>query len=344
MPKGKNGSPSRAKGVKKRKTQQQDGARNKITVASAEQQVQDAEMTVPQQKIRRLDEATTQLNPGESIIDFSQNLVSGESQFLSGLYTRQSNSDNVNSQNQSLAPESEVIYSRNTPDIDECLYDAVGSNIPQKLKEKIWKQEFIDLCLLIKSPRELANFPNQDGELVVRGGRMKVESGPSRPLSNIHIWTSAFIVYMSVMLEKGEHNRHVSLAQELLKYMRDIRFAASKSLGWVSYDEQFRLRKARKPQSSWGVINQDLWAFYISTNMRDFGGQSPTNNFTMQGMAIPPEPTSFRRASGKINTPSTRTCNAYNTKGKRCNFNPCRFRHVCSGCFGQHPVYFCMRR
>ncbi|VDH92766.1 Hypothetical predicted protein [Mytilus galloprovincialis] len=71
---------------------------------------------------------------------------------------------------------------------------------------------------------------------------------------------------MSILLEKQS-----SLAQELLKYMRDIRFAANKSHGWGTYDEQFRLRKAQRPQSSWAVINQDLWSFYITTAMRDQG-------------------------------------------------------------------------
>ncbi|CAC5395288.1 unnamed protein product [Mytilus coruscus] len=44
--------------------------------------------------------------------------------------------------------------------------------------------------------------------------------------------------------------------------------SANKSHGWGTYDEQFRLRNAQRPQSCWAVINQDLWSFYI-TAMRD---------------------------------------------------------------------------
>ena len=82
---------------------------------------------------------------------------------------------------------------------------------------------------------------------------MRIESLPCRAIPNIHTWTSAFMIYMSILLEKQS-----SLAQELLKYMRDIRFAANKSHGWGTYDELFRLRKAQRSQSSCAVINQDL--------------------------------------------------------------------------------------
>jgi hypothetical protein len=44
-------------------------------------------------------------------------------------------------------------------------------------------------------------------------------------------------------------------------HMHVIRLAASRvsNLGWVSYDEQFRLRKARAPQSSWADVDVELW-------------------------------------------------------------------------------------
>ncbi|VDI20937.1 Hypothetical predicted protein [Mytilus galloprovincialis] len=124
--------------------------------------------------------------------------------------------------------------------LEESLFDQIGCYVPMKLKDIIWKHEFIDLNLLIKSPRELANFPDHEGDLVVKGGHMRIESLPCRAIPNIHTWTSAFMIYMSILLEKQS-----SLAQELLKYMRDIRFAANKSHGWGTYDEQFRLRKAQ---------------------------------------------------------------------------------------------------
>ena len=34
------------------------------------------------------------------------------------------------------------------------VFDPIGYNIPQKLKQKIWEGRFIDLSLLLKSARE----------------------------------------------------------------------------------------------------------------------------------------------------------------------------------------------
>ncbi|CAC5389985.1 unnamed protein product [Mytilus coruscus] len=75
-----------------------------------------------------------------------------------------------------------------------------------------------------------------------------------------------------------------------------------------------------------------------SSAMRDQG----QSNESKVGFSSQSEPLhSFRQSSGQQNFQPPRTCNAYNTKGKRCNFNTCRFKHGCSACGGQHPAYFC---
>lgn len=61
------------------------------------------------------------------------------------------------------------------------------------------------------------------------------------------------------MLEKSP-----TRAEELLKYLRDIGIAATRSNNWSKYDEQFRLRMSNQPQASWGHINQEVWLLYIS--------------------------------------------------------------------------------
>ncbi|CAC5384690.1 unnamed protein product [Mytilus coruscus] len=88
---------------------------------------------------------------GESVIDFSS--VQGPSQTSSGT---EPNSFNENIQ-----------FSQSLPCLEESLFDQIGRYVPMKLKDKIWKHEFIDLSLLIKSTRELTNFPDQEGDLVL---------------------------------------------------------------------------------------------------------------------------------------------------------------------------------
>ena len=72
------------------------------------------------------------------------------------------------------------------------------------------------------------------------------------------------------MLEK-----HVHKAHQLLKYIRDIRLAACRSTTWYKYDEQYRLRKAAAPHTSWGEINAEYWLLYVS------GGSTPGGPLTI---------------------------------------------------------------
>jgi hypothetical protein len=61
----------------------------------------------------------------------------------------------------------------------------------------------------------------------------------------INKWITAYVIYMSVMLEK-----YRTRSQELLKYLKDIRLAATRSpTGWYLYDEQFHLRMADDPHA-----------------------------------------------------------------------------------------------
>jgi hypothetical protein len=85
----------------------------------------------------------------------------------------------------------------------------------------------------------------------------------SRISLNIESWTTAFVIYMDILLEKWPFR-----AREYLIYMQNIRLAASscQNNGWLVYDEQYRLKKARFPFSSWGVIDQELWILCVTTS------------------------------------------------------------------------------
>lgn len=102
------------------------------------------------------------------------------------------------------------------------VFDSIGYHIPQKLKEQIWEGRFIDLSLLLKSARELNMADESAGDLIIKGGKLAVERKvQQKSIYNINLWTSAFIIFTSIMIEK-----HPGKAQELLKYLRDIRLAA----------------------------------------------------------------------------------------------------------------------
>ena len=94
-----------------------------------------------------------------------------------------------------------------------------------------------------------------EGDLKCKKERLCIEKRTSGVELSIHDWTSAFMVYMSVYIEN----------HELLKYMRDIRLAASRSENWAIYDEQFRLKIEKKPNLSWGNIHGQYWLLHVNS-------------------------------------------------------------------------------
>ena len=82
------------------------------------------------------------------------------------------------------------------------MFDSVSAHIPLKIKEKVWAGEYIDMSLMLKSGKDLVYDSQLNGELVVKGGQLTVLQQKHNQIKNIHTWTSAFINFMSIMLEK----------------------------------------------------------------------------------------------------------------------------------------------
>jgi hypothetical protein len=147
------------------------------------------------------------------------------------------------------------------------------------------------------------------------------------------------MIYASVMLEKFPNN-----GQEYIKYMQTVRMAASRGVngGWVQYDEQFRLRKARYPTSSWGVVDMELWLLCVATP-KFSTVQRPFNtglvNQHSQQLAVN---NSLYNGGTGHNRGQSRNylCRAFNM-GK-CTFGRnCKYLHKCSKCNGTHPLTAC---
>ena len=161
------------------------------------------------------------------------------------------------------------------------------------------------------------------GDIRIMEGRLCIAKSKTNPILSIDSWTSAFIIFISVMIEKFP-----AKAQELLKYLRDIRIAATRSNLWPKYDEQFRLRMSNHPLASWGQINQEFWLLYVSNQAQP---QKRTQSNQRSNF------TSSNQASHNTNM----YCRFYN-KGMNCNFFPrCKYRHACSKCGDNHPSTRC---
>ena len=106
------------------------------------------------------------------------------------------------------------------------MHDSVRFHILQKIKEKIWAGDYIELSLPLKSAKELVSDPQYSGELTIKGGQLTAVQQKQSPINNIHVWTSASIVYLEVMLEIWPNKGH-----EYLKYMYNVPLAAERGPG-----------------------------------------------------------------------------------------------------------------
>ena len=146
------------------------------------------------------------------------------------------------------------------------------------------------------------------------------------------------MIYASVMLEKWQ-NKGI----EFFKYMHSVRMAAVRGYadGWISYDEQYRLRKALNPASSWSVVDSELWMLYVSTPNAN---SSYTHYYTPPNQSVQTASSSVLRVSPQTDRSLSRRsipyCKLFNkgfcTFGKRC-----KFVHKCSKCNWNHPLTAC---
>ena len=160
---------------------------------------------------------------------------------------------------------------------------------------------------------------------------LKPAKKPPKKIISISVWTNAFLVYMATYLEYHPHR-----TQEMMQYFHTIRMASLKfgSLGWVDYDRHFRMRKQRSPETSWGVIDGELWYLFMVTSPA-FTRISRAPQFREPFMNYPRQQS---QTSGFPATHSSPTmgspgsfCFDFN-KAIGCSFARCKFPHVCGTC------------
>ena len=204
-----------------------------------------------------------------------------------------------------------AIPSSYAPTPIQSVNDQVGEHVAQNMKEKIWNGEYIDLAALLDTSPDSQNLQS----IVLVNGAFQVRNKPSKhKIDTIEKWSDAFIIFMGIFTQK--HGRF----NEMLKYMSNIRFAEKMfpGLGWKQYDEQFRLRKAKHPSSSWATIDAELWLMFVSS-------RQPT-----------PQQTQSQTFSGH----NKGKCFDFNFKGS-CQKVACNFLHTCLRCGANHAQLNC---
>ena len=227
----------------------------------------------------------------------------------------------------------------------------LGVAVPQNIKERIWKGEFVEFGVLLpgnsSSTASMAMGSNDQGEsdltFFQKGQQIVLRPAtPKRNIWSIEKWTDAFLVFASIYVQAKPQ-----LCQDLLKYCSIIRSAATSyvGLGWRDYDTEFRRRKQNASDKSWADIDGELWL------MKVVGGGQLRSGLSVPGQRSPPwqrQQSGFKRG-GLVNKPGGATyvntsmtrppstargqglCWELNYKGA-CARPVCTFSHACSYC------------
>jgi hypothetical protein len=183
--------------------------------------------------------------------------------------------------------------------------DELGMHVPLSTRQKIMKGEFIELYSLLD--RHQVN--EQENKIIFNNGQLSFKPVNQNKIFDILTWLDAFFIYMSIYLVA-----HPDQAHKMLKYMANVKTAASRSngFGWREYDRQFRIKKARNDCIPWNQIDQELWLLYINSTASASKQQAPPKN----------------------------ACFDFNNKGV-CMRQYCQYSHSCLKCSGKHPATKC---
>lgn len=226
--------------------------------------------------------------------------------------------------------------------------------VPQKLAAKIHRWEYVDMGELL--PEFLARQREED-EAKDRAARQ------GRKVTDILTWVQCFSAFVAVMAPVEPQ-----VVPEMMAYLSLIVRASQdfEGLGWVRYDSAFRRQAAATGNKRWSVINPTLYAMNFSarkvgtqrcelcfatshteqdcaqSGSRDPGMSERLKHLESAVIAIA-RPGPSRPPGGPHQQQSGgEACRKWNTGG--CSYPRCRFRHVCSGCGGNHQLMHCGSR
>ena len=204
-------------------------------------------------------------------------------------------------------------------------------------RDKIKRGEYVELSMLLPpNPGQQAEgslakrvrLSEDDGHLV-----LSATSGVSkRKLDNLAAWLEAWSVYCAVIFEANSDK-----ASELIAYQLRI-VQATRRYRWsavLDYDMSFRQKAAYVSSLPWDKVDTDLYS-------RCFTGQAHSVCTLCKRSGHAATSCVLRQKDKSSTATSSPTCGLFN-RGN-CAYKPCKFRHACSSCGGDHPASSCKRQ
>ena len=195
----------------------------------------------------------------------------------------------------------------------------VDSRIPEKIKVKIWNNEYIDLGSLLTSPHQdnQFRFTLSNLEQGANSALCLEPANKPRKIYSMETWNKAFRIFAGILTQKCPED-----GPGLWKYMDTIHDLAARGQDWKFYDENYRfLRQSDKSGHPWGHIHMELWlkSFY---NSRPKSSARNSSELPSGRSGLQP----------RISMPAG-FCYKFH-KGADCS--GCAFKHDCFKCGGNH--------
>ncbi|XP_048580122.1 uncharacterized protein LOC125561066 [Nematostella vectensis] len=198
----------------------------------------------------------------------------------------------------------------------------VDARVSDKLKAKIWQNEFVEFGLLLANPilegkYQLTLSASQNGAMPA----LNVEPvSKTKKYLSIENWISCFHIFVGVYTQKYCHE-----APALMKYGETIQDLASRGHDWRYYDENFRFLRQGQPSAyPWQNTHWELW-------------------LRSQRSALP---SSAKQQNESRNLRGNSLVRGYCyrfSRGNPCS-GDCGYKHKCHKCDGDHRPGACTFR
>ena len=201
----------------------------------------------------------------------------------------------------------------------------IDMKISDKVKQKIWSHEYIDLYSLLDPD----NLDKQSFTIVSNEGEPLRLSNTkaNKTFQNLGQWCSAFEIYITVYCGKFPAE-----LPKMMTYMNSIKNLAHRSGDYVLYDKEFRYLR-QTSHIPWDMVHTSLWLECRDSKNRPANKKS--NNFRGQN----------RENNRSNNTPQHPIgyCFRFHSFGK-CGRSSCTFKHACYKCNDSpHSVLRCAK-
>ncbi|XP_078670905.1 uncharacterized protein LOC144911024 [Branchiostoma floridae x Branchiostoma belcheri] len=190
-------------------------------------------------------------------------------------------------------------------------------------KEKIWKEQFVDLKTLLPNSRQKSiyavNLETTSGPPTLTLASQEADN--KQPLS-LSQWMTAFAVYHYIYAQ-----RHLARSPQLIAYSHLIRSMAERGARWHDYDVNFRQLRHTSPHLPWDNPHMQL---YVDA----FNNPAPSILAPKQSRPTPARDNKIPKGF----------CFRYHSPTEHCFVASCPFKHACPSCQGAHKAFLCPNR